>query len=109
MPLLAPQASTITLSTASTVVQANGTTEIRATVLEASGTPVQNGTTVTFTTNLGAVAGRRAHAEWRGDSCDSSPTANRDRVNQGHFWWSGFGSVDTDGGGRRREWRHAQR
>lgn len=56
MPLLAPQSSTIKLSTASNVVQANGTTEIRATVLEASGTPVQNGTTVTFTTNLGAVA-----------------------------------------------------
>ncbi len=55
LPLLAPQASTITLSTASSVVQANGVTEIRATVLEPSGTPVHNGTTVTFTTNLGAV------------------------------------------------------
>ena len=54
LPLLAPQASTITLSTASSVVQANGATEIRATVLEPSGTPVHNGTTVTFTTNLGA-------------------------------------------------------
>jgi PKD repeat protein len=56
LPLLAPQESTITLSTASTIVQANGTTEIRATVLEPSGTPVQNGTTVTFTTNLGTVS-----------------------------------------------------
>jgi hypothetical protein len=56
LPLLAPQSSTITLSTASTVVQANGTTEIRATVLEASGTPVQNGTTVTFTTNVGTLS-----------------------------------------------------
>ena len=56
VPLLAPQASTITLSTASAVVQANGTTEIRATVLEESGTPVQNGTTVTFSTNLGALS-----------------------------------------------------
>ena len=56
LPLLAPQDSKITLSTASTVVQANGTTELRATVLESSGTPVQNGTTVTFTTNLGAVS-----------------------------------------------------
>jgi hypothetical protein len=56
LPLLAPSESTITLSTASTVVQANGTTEIRATVLEPSGTPVQNGTTVTFTTNLGTVS-----------------------------------------------------
>ena len=56
LPLLAPQSSTITLSTASTVVQVNGTTEIRATVLEPSGTPVQNGTTVTFTTNLGTLS-----------------------------------------------------
>ena len=55
LPLLAPQESTITLSTASSVVQANGTTEVRATVLEPSGTPVQNGTTVTFTTNLGTL------------------------------------------------------
>src|SRR6185295_3806766 len=56
MPLLAPRESTIKLATASAVVQANGSTEIRATVLESSGTPVQNGTTVTFTTNLGAVS-----------------------------------------------------
>jgi PKD repeat protein len=55
LPLLAPQESTITLSANSSVVQANGTAEIRATVLEKGGTPVQNGTTVTFTTNLGAV------------------------------------------------------
>ena len=55
VPLLAPQESTITLSSASTVVQANGTTEIRAMVLEPSGTPVQNGTTVMFTTNLGTL------------------------------------------------------
>jgi len=56
VPLLAPGQSTITLSSGSSVVQANGTTEIRATVLEQSGTPVQNGTTVTFTTNLGTLA-----------------------------------------------------
>ncbi len=56
LPLLAPQQSTITLSTASSIVQANGTTEIRATVLEQAGTPVQNGTTVTFTTNLGTLS-----------------------------------------------------
>ncbi|HKY21520.1 MAG TPA: PKD domain-containing protein [Vicinamibacterales bacterium] len=56
MPLLAPSASTIKVSSNSSVVQANGSAEIRATVLEASGTPVQNGTTVTFTTNLGALS-----------------------------------------------------
>jgi hypothetical protein len=56
LPLLAPQQSTITLSSNSNVVQANGSAEIRATVLEQAGTPVQNGTTVTFTTNLGALS-----------------------------------------------------
>ena len=56
VPLLAPSGSTVTLSTNSTIVQANGAAEIRATVLESSGTPVQNGTTVTFSTNLGTVS-----------------------------------------------------
>jgi hypothetical protein len=56
LPLLAPGGSKVTLSSNSSVVQANGTAEIRATVLEQSGTPVQNGTTVTFTTNLGALS-----------------------------------------------------
>jgi hypothetical protein len=63
VPLLAPQESTITLSSTSIVVQVNGTTEIRATVLESSGTPVQNGTTVTFTTNLGALAPNEARTQ----------------------------------------------
>lgn len=56
MPLLAPGSSTISLSSSSSIVQANGTAAIRATVLESSGTPVQNGTTVTFTTNLGTIS-----------------------------------------------------
>ena len=56
LPLLAPQQSTIKLSSGTTTVQANGSTEIRATVLEQAGTPVQNGTTVTFTTTLGALS-----------------------------------------------------
>jgi hypothetical protein len=56
MPLLAPNSSTITLSTSSSIVQANGTAEIRATVLESSGTPVQNGTTVIFSTTLGTLS-----------------------------------------------------
>jgi len=55
LPLLAPQESKITLSSSNTIVQANGVTEIRATVLEQSGTPVQNGTTVTFTSTLGSL------------------------------------------------------
>lgn len=56
VPLLAPSGSTVTLSTNSSIVQANGAAEIRATVLESSGTPVQNGTTVTFSTNLGTMS-----------------------------------------------------
>jgi hypothetical protein len=60
VPLLAPQSSTITLSTNSSVIQANGTADIRATVLEQSGTPVHNGTTVTFTTNLGTLSATEA-------------------------------------------------
>jgi hypothetical protein len=56
LPLLAPNLSVITLSTDSSVVQTNGTAIIRATVLEGSGTPVQNGTTVTFSTNLGVLS-----------------------------------------------------
>ena len=60
MPLLAPQESTITLASNSSIVQANGTAEIRATVLEKGGIAVQNGTTVTFTTNLGALSPNEA-------------------------------------------------
>jgi adhesin/invasin len=56
VPLLAPSGSSVTLSANTIIVQANGTAEIRATVIESSGTPVQNGTTVTFSTNLGTVS-----------------------------------------------------
>lgn len=56
MPLLAPSLSTISLSANTSIVQSNGVAEIRATVLESSGTPVQNGTTVTFSTNLGTLS-----------------------------------------------------
>jgi len=56
LPLLAPGLSTITLATNSTVVQSNGTAQVTATILEQAGTPVQNGTTVTFTTTLGTVS-----------------------------------------------------
>ena len=56
VPLLAPTGTTITLGTSNTIVQANGTAQVTATMLESSGTPVQNGTTVTFSTNLGRIA-----------------------------------------------------
>jgi hypothetical protein len=53
--LLAPTGSTVTLTAASVVVPTGGTTQVTAFVYESSGTPVQNGTTVRFTTNLGRV------------------------------------------------------
>jgi PKD repeat protein len=55
MPLSAPTESTITLYAGSTTVGLNGSIEIIATVFESSGTPVQNGTVVTFTTTLGTI------------------------------------------------------
>ena len=52
--LLAPTSSTITVS-APTRVASGSSTEITAFVLEQGGTPVQNGTTVRFSTTLGRV------------------------------------------------------
>ncbi len=53
--LLAPTQSTISVTAASKLLASNGETEISAVVVEQAGTPVQNGTTVRFTTNLGRV------------------------------------------------------
>jgi hypothetical protein len=55
VPLLAPTGSAITLSANSTTAPTNGTVGLTAFVTESSGTPVQNGTTVRFTTTLGTV------------------------------------------------------
>jgi PKD repeat protein len=61
--LTAPTQSTITLFANSTVVPLNGSAEIVATVLEQAGTAVQNGTLVTFTTNLGTIEPREARTQ----------------------------------------------
>ena len=53
--LLAPTSSTITVSAPTRLLPSGGNTEITAFVLEQSGTPVQNGTTVRFSTTLGRV------------------------------------------------------
>ena len=53
--LLAPTGSTVTLTAGSIVLPTGGTTQVTAFVSESSGTPVQNGTMVRFTTNLGQV------------------------------------------------------
>ena len=53
--LLAPTNSTVTVTAPTRVLQIGGSTEVTAVVLESAGTPVQNGTTVRFTTTLGRV------------------------------------------------------
>jgi hypothetical protein len=55
VPLLAPTNSTVTIDAGSRVVETGGSTSVSAMVLEQSGTPVQNGTTVRFTTTLGRL------------------------------------------------------
>ncbi len=55
MPLLAPTGSTITLTSSATALPVNGTTQLIAQVIEASGTAPHSGTLVTFTTSLGAI------------------------------------------------------
>ena len=60
VPLTAPTESTIELAISTTVVPINGTAEIIATVIEKAGTPVHNGTVVTFTATFGTVEPREA-------------------------------------------------
>jgi adhesin/invasin len=55
VPLTAPSGSSLTISAGSTFVQLGATTEVTAFVIESSGTAVQNGTTVHFSTTLGRV------------------------------------------------------
>ena len=55
MPLVAPTASTVTVTSGALVLPAGGSTEVSAFVAESGGTPVQNGTAVRFATNLGRV------------------------------------------------------
>lgn len=60
VPLTAPTESTITLFTSATFVPANSTAEITASIIESAGTPVQNGTLVTFTSTVGTIDPREA-------------------------------------------------
>ncbi len=53
--LLAPTMSTITVSAPARLLPSGGSVQITAMVLEQSGTPVQNGTTVRFSASLGRV------------------------------------------------------
>ena len=54
-PLVAPVASTISISATTTTVPPGGSTEVTAVVVEEAGTPVHNGTVVRFSSTLGRV------------------------------------------------------
>lgn len=54
VPLTAPTASTISVSADQTTLPLNGQATVRAILIESGGTPVHNGTQVTFTTTLGS-------------------------------------------------------
>lgn len=55
VPLTSPTGSTITLTADRNVLPLNGQTTLHAIVIEAGGTPVHNGTVVTFAPTLGSV------------------------------------------------------
>src|SRR5690242_127133 len=54
-PLLGPAGSTMTVTAGATALPLNGTTQVIAQIIEASGTPPRSGTQVTFLTTLGAL------------------------------------------------------
>ncbi len=66
VPLLAPSGSTITLIASATALPVNGSTTLIAQVIEASGTPPQQGTTVSFTTTLGSFQPSQAETDISG-------------------------------------------
>jgi hypothetical protein len=55
VPLLAPSGSSITLTTATSILPVNGSATVIAQLVESAGTPPQAGTHVTFTTSLGTI------------------------------------------------------
>lgn len=63
VPLLAPTNTTIRLTAGLGVLPVAGSTDITAVVIESAGTPVQNGTVVTFTSSLGTVEPREARTQ----------------------------------------------
>jgi hypothetical protein len=63
VPLLAPTNTTIRLVSSVGVLPLSGSTDITAVVIESAGTPVQNGTVVTFTSSLGNVEPREARTQ----------------------------------------------
>src|SRR5438067_542045 len=66
VPLLAPTGSTITLTSSTPVLSANGTAQIVAQVIESAGTPPHSGTHITFTTSLGTIQPSDAETDING-------------------------------------------
>lgn len=66
VPLLAPSGSTITLIATATALPINGSTDLIAQVIEASGTPPQHGTRITFSTTLGSIQPSEAETDISG-------------------------------------------
>jgi adhesin/invasin len=63
VPLFAPTESTITLTLNRTTLPVNGTAAVTATVIRSAGHSVQNGTLVTFVSNLGTFDPPEAETE----------------------------------------------
>lgn len=55
VPLVAPTQSTLTLAAAASTVPAGGSTTVTARAVEPAGTPVHDGTVVTFSASLGTI------------------------------------------------------
>jgi PKD repeat protein len=92
VPLLAPTASTITLTVSTTSLGVNGTAQVIATVIEQSGTPVHNGTMVTFTGSLGSF-----------DPPDASTTNGKATTTFRPNGQSGTASIGAISGGAKAE------
>lgn len=63
MPLLAPTNTTIRLVASVGLVPTGGSLDITAVVIESAGTPVQNGTVVSFTSQLGTIEPREGRTQ----------------------------------------------
>jgi hypothetical protein len=66
VPLLAPSGSTITLTASTNALPVNGSVDIVAQIIEASGTPPHSGTHVIFTTTLGTIQPSEATTDVNG-------------------------------------------
>jgi len=66
VPLFAPNGSTMTLTASATALSLNGTAQLTAAVIEASGNPPHSGTHIVFTTTLGSIQPPEADTDING-------------------------------------------